>query len=43
MDARNGGEKVPARTPGDRKLKVIENAPGSYATLRLGAKKKKLD
>jgi polyhydroxyalkanoate synthase len=38
MDARNHGEKVPARKPGDRKLKVLEDAPGSYAMLRLGAK-----
>jgi len=38
MDARNGGEKVPARVPGDRGLKVLEDAPGSYAMLRLGAK-----
>jgi hypothetical protein len=30
-----GGEKVPARTPGDGKLKVGEHAPGSYAKLRL--------
>ncbi|MEL7448104.1 MAG: class I poly(R)-hydroxyalkanoic acid synthase [Pseudomonadota bacterium] len=26
------GERVPARTPGDGKLKVIEDAPGSYAS-----------
>jgi polyhydroxyalkanoate synthase subunit PhaC len=37
MDARNGGEKVPARKPGDGGLKVLEDAPGSYAMLRLGA------
>jgi len=30
-----GGEKIPARKPGDGKLKVIEDAPGSYAKLRL--------
>ena len=30
-----GGEKVPARTPGEGKLKAIEDAPGSYAKLRL--------
>ncbi|HEY6822513.1 MAG TPA: class I poly(R)-hydroxyalkanoic acid synthase [Burkholderiales bacterium] len=37
---RNGGEadKVPARKPGDGPLKVIEDAPGSYAMLRLGSK-----
>jgi polyhydroxyalkanoate synthase len=39
MDARNGGEKVPARTPGDGALKVLEDAPGSYVMLRLGSKK----
>ncbi|TAK46091.1 MAG: class I poly(R)-hydroxyalkanoic acid synthase [Betaproteobacteria bacterium] len=39
IDARNGGEKVPARVPGDHGLKVLEDAPGSYALLRLGAKK----
>jgi polyhydroxyalkanoate synthase len=32
-----GEEKVPARKPGDGKLKVLEDAPGSYAMLRLGA------
>jgi polyhydroxyalkanoate synthase len=31
-----GGEKIPARSPGG-KLKVIEDAPGSYASLRLDA------
>jgi polyhydroxyalkanoate synthase len=30
-----GGDQVPARTPGDGKLTVIEDAPGSYAKLRL--------
>lgn len=34
--AKKGGAKVAARTPGDGKLKVIEDAPGSYATVRLG-------
>jgi polyhydroxyalkanoate synthase subunit PhaC len=29
------GEKVPARKPGDGKLKVIENAPGSYVAKRV--------
>ena len=38
MDRQNGGEKVPARTPGDRGLKVLEDAPGSYVMLRLAAK-----
>jgi polyhydroxyalkanoate synthase len=28
--ARFGGAKVPARKPGDGKLKVLEDAPGSY-------------
>jgi polyhydroxyalkanoate synthase len=32
---RFGGEKVPARTPGDGKLEPIEDAPGSYVKLRL--------
>jgi hypothetical protein len=42
IDARNAGEpKVPARRPGDHDLKVLEDAPGSYAMLRLGSKKKK--
>jgi polyhydroxyalkanoate synthase len=35
-----GGEKVPARTPGDGGLKVLEDAPGSYAKLRLDAEEK---
>jgi len=39
MDARNDGDKVPARVPGDRGLKVLEDAPGSFAMLRLGTKK----
>jgi polyhydroxyalkanoate synthase len=34
MDAQNGGDKVPAREPQD----PLEDAPGSYAMLRLGAK-----
>jgi len=29
-----GGGKVPARKPGDGKLKVIEDAPGSYVKMR---------
>ena len=28
--AKHGGGKIPARQPGDGKLKVIEDAPGSY-------------
>jgi polyhydroxyalkanoate synthase subunit PhaC len=30
-----GKEQVPARVPGDGKLKVIEDAPGSYVKVRL--------
>jgi polyhydroxyalkanoate synthase len=37
MDARNAGERVPARQPGDGKLAPIEDAPGSYVTVRLDA------
>jgi polyhydroxyalkanoate synthase subunit PhaC len=29
------GDQVPARVPGDRELPVVEDAPGSYAKLRL--------
>ena len=36
MEAQNAGEKVPARVPGDRELKPIEDGPGSYVMLRLG-------
>ncbi len=32
IDARNGGEKVPARTPNN----PLQDAPGSYVMLRLG-------
>jgi len=36
MDEQNADEaKVPARKPGDGKLKVIEDAPGGYAALRI--------
>jgi polyhydroxyalkanoate synthase len=38
MEARNGGDKIPARVPGDGGLKVLEDAPGSFAMLRLGTK-----
>jgi polyhydroxyalkanoate synthase len=31
---RYNGKKVPARIPGDAKLKVIEDAPGSYVKIR---------
>ncbi|HTO46685.1 MAG TPA: class I poly(R)-hydroxyalkanoic acid synthase [Burkholderiales bacterium] len=37
MEARNAGERVPARVPGDGRLKVIEDAPGSYVSVRAGA------
>ena len=33
--ARSGPERVAARVPGEAGLKVLENAPGSYAMLRL--------
>jgi len=32
-----GGEKIPARVPGDGGLKIIEDAPGTYASFRLDA------
>ena len=32
--AKHGGGKVAARVPGDRKLEVIEDAPGSYVAVR---------
>jgi polyhydroxyalkanoate synthase len=32
-----GGEKIPARVPGEGGLKVIEDAPGTYASFRLDA------
>jgi polyhydroxyalkanoate synthase len=38
IDARNTGEKVAARVPGDHGLKALEDAPGSFAMLRLGKK-----
>jgi polyhydroxyalkanoate synthase len=34
------GDKVPARVPGEGKLKPLEDAPGSYAKLRLDAQRK---
>jgi polyhydroxyalkanoate synthase len=39
IDAQNGGERVPARLPGDGKLKVLEDAPGSYVSVRLDGEK----
>jgi len=41
IERQNGGEKVPARVPGERELKMIEDAPGSYAMLHLGTKLRK--
>ncbi len=38
MDRQNGPDKVPARRPGEG-LQVIEDAPGSYAMLRLSSRK----
>jgi polyhydroxyalkanoate synthase subunit PhaC len=35
IDRLNGDDKVPARTPGDGKLKAIEDAPGSFVAVRL--------
>ena len=40
---KNAGGQVEARAPGDGKLKVIEAAPGSYASLRIDAKADKAD
>jgi polyhydroxyalkanoate synthase subunit PhaC len=34
----HGGGKTPARTPGDGALRVIEDAPGSYAVMRIARK-----
>jgi len=39
MEKQNDGEKVASRKPGEG-LTVLENAPGSYAMLRLGKKPK---
>ena len=38
MERQTAGEKVSARAPGEFELKVIEDAPGSYAMLRFGSK-----
>jgi polyhydroxyalkanoate synthase len=37
--ALNGDDRVPARVPGAGGLPAIEDAPGSYASVRLGADK----
>jgi polyhydroxyalkanoate synthase len=34
----HGGGKVPARVPGDGALRPIEDAPGSYAMMRIAQK-----
>ena len=39
MEKQNGDDKVAARVPGDAGLQVLEDAPGSYASLRLTAGK----
>ena len=39
IDAQNGGERVPARIPGDGRLKVLEDAPGSYVAVRVDSEK----
>jgi polyhydroxyalkanoate synthase len=41
VDANNGGVRVAARVPGDGGLRVIEDAPGAYVSMRLGADGKK--
>jgi len=38
--ASHGGERVPARTPGTGALPAIEDAPGSYVTVRVGDSEK---
>jgi polyhydroxyalkanoate synthase subunit PhaC len=35
-----GGGKAPARIPGEGTLRALEDAPGSYATMRIAAKTK---
>ena len=39
MDRQNATDKVAARTPGDAGLKVLGEAPGAYAMLRLNSRK----
>ena len=41
IDANNRGIKVAARVPGEGKLHVIEDAPGAYVSVHLGAAKAK--
>ncbi|MEM7213512.1 MAG: class I poly(R)-hydroxyalkanoic acid synthase [Pseudomonadota bacterium] len=38
---RRSGKQVPARVPGDGKLKVIEDAPGSYVRVRSDSRRSK--
>src|SRR5438270_4143417 len=40
IERMNGSEMVAARVPGEGKLKPIEDAPGSYAMMRIAAKVK---
>jgi polyhydroxyalkanoate synthase len=37
-----GGDKVPARVPGGAGLKIIEDAPGTYASFRLDAESEQM-
>lgn len=37
ISEQNGGDTVPARKPGGGKLKVIEDAPGSYVKMKTGS------
>ena len=39
IDAQNGPDKVAARVPGEGGLKAIEDAPGSYVSVRADAEK----
>jgi polyhydroxyalkanoate synthase len=39
VSALNGAEQVAARKPGDGKLKIIEDAPGAYVSMRLADEK----
>ena len=39
MEKQNGDARVPARIPGAGKLKVLGDAPGAYAMLRLNSRK----
>ena len=39
VDALNGPDRVPARQPGEGELKPIEDAPGTYVSVRLDGEK----